>query len=297
MPARPRISVVMLSYNRRSDVLEGLRHLLDDSPPDTELIVVDNGSADGTVAAVQEAHGKRVRVLALAENIGVAAYNRGFFAATGEYVVILDDDSFPAPGTLGRMLAHFAADAQLAVAAFDVRNYHDFDTVRRVDGEAAPAAPARCQLAFNGAGVGIRRDVLTAVGGYPEEFFLYWNEQDLSLRILQAGYAVRFFPDLVAYHKYSPVNRSSERAPFFYTRNLFWLIWKNFPWPRLVRDTVRLLFYVIYYSLEQRTPVYVRAAFHALAGLPLIRGKRRPVGPRIVRDLRLTYKLPFVYFR
>ncbi|MCP5107314.1 MAG: glycosyltransferase family 2 protein, partial [bacterium] len=218
----------------KNDVAEGIRELEAQKQHynSIEIIVVDNGSSDGTPAMIKETF-PGVNLIALQQNIGVAAYNTGFQQAAGQYIVVLDDDSFPETHAIPRMVEEFQRNEKLGVVAFDVRNYYDYKKTNL--NPASPVSPvsekpgtaaaeenqgSRYQMAFNGAGVGIRKKCIDEVGGYPAEFFLYWNEQDLSIRILDAGYQIKWFTDIISLHKYSPGNRESQRAPFYYTRNL-----------------------------------------------------------------------------
>ncbi|MDG0794580.1 glycosyltransferase family 2 protein [Cohnella ginsengisoli] len=211
---RPLVSVVMLAWNRSDDVRESLMRLREQAYQPLEIIVVDNASTDGTPEMVAAAF-PEVSLLRMPENLGIAAYNRGFEKANGEFIVIIDDDSFPAKHAIGRMVDKFEANQQLAVVAFDVRNYASFDPTR--DDElpsVATASSGDYLMSFNGAGAGVRKSVFEQAGYYPAEFFLYNNELDTAIRIHDAGYEIAFFADVVAYHKFSPVNRSSWRAPF-----------------------------------------------------------------------------------
>lgn len=292
------VSIVMLSFNRQSDVAEGVTQLLKQDYPAIEIIVVDNGSTDGTAQMVREQF-PAVHLLALPDNIGVAAYNIGFKEAQGQYIVILDDDSFPGPHAISRMVQEFLSNPTLGIVAFDVRNYYDYEKCTQSqesqNNKIGETNASQYQLAFNGAGAGIRKKCLEEVGGYPEEFFLYWNEQDLAIRILNAGYQIQWFTDIVSYHKYSPANRQSQRAPFFYTRNLYWLIWKYFPLHRIITDSCQLFYYSLYYSLEQKTIIYLKATLSALFHIGKIR--RQPAKKEIFTNLRLTYRLPFIYYK
>jgi GT2 family glycosyltransferase len=288
------VSVVMLSYNRRQDVSEGIHQLLLQSYQPLEIIVVDNGSHDGTAEMLQTEF-PTVQCLALPQNIGVAAYNSGFKAATGEYIIILDDDSFPEKTAISRMVERFAENPQVGIVAFDVRNYSEFTAGLSISKKKKTSSSFRYQMAFNGAGVGIRKAIIDQVGGYPEEYFLYWNEQDLAIRVLNAGYQLITDTDIISFHKYSPTNRQSLRAPFYYTRNLFWLIWKYYPAGKMTIDTLRMMYYCFYYSLEQKNWVYVKAFFQAVWNIRSI--KRFPIKPIIIKKLRLTYKLAFIYFQ
>jgi GT2 family glycosyltransferase len=288
-----RVSVVILSYNRKSDLSESILEIQKSDFKEFEIIVVDNGSKDGTVQMLREDF-PEVRLIALADNIGVAGYNRGFRAALGEYILILDDDSFPIDNALNRICEEFDRSADIGIIALNVRNYYDFDQeLEKTEGDNLLKFEGKTQLAFNGAGAAFRKVVFDEVGGYAEEFFLYWNEQDLALRVLDAGYKILWFIDIISLHKYSPVNRKSYRAPFFYTRNLYWLIWKHFYFSKCFKDTFKLIYLTLYHSFEQKTFIYLKAFFKALLGLGKI--KRRPVRREIADNLRLTYKIPFIY--
>ncbi|MDK2810643.1 MAG: hypothetical protein PWR27_1352, partial [Petroclostridium sp.] len=213
--------------------------------------------------------------------------------------VILDDDSFPAEDAIEKMVERFEKDPMLGIVAFDVRNYFSYDETNKKENisKDTSAATDKYFMAFNGAGAGVRKEIMEKVGYYPEEFFLYWNEQDLSFRVLDAGYKIEFFSDIVSYHKYSPVNRVSWRAPFFYTRNAFWLLWKNYPMSMLVPLTFRLIYQVFYYSLEQATTIYLKALWSAVKDIKMIKGKRKPVHMHIAKNLRIPFEVSFTFYR
>ena len=299
----PKVSIVTICWNRKADICESLRRIREIDYPNLEVIVVDNASTDGTPEMI-EAEFPEVKLIKMFKNIGIEAYNIGFKNAKGEYIVILDDDSFPAKDAVTKMVAKFSSDAQLGVVAFDVRNFYNYDEVKKREAHAADATQQETAavaenylMAFNGAGAGVRRDLFERVGFYPEEFFLYWNEQDTAFRILDQGYQVQFFSDVVAYHKYSPKNRSSWRAPFYYTRNSFWLIWKNYPLPMALKLTIRQIYYCLYYTLEQRTVIYLKGMTAAFAGLNRLKERRKPVAKDIARNLRIPFNSPFTFFR
>ncbi|MZP29446.1 glycosyltransferase [Heliobacterium undosum] len=304
------VSVVILNWNRRDDLREGLTRLREQPYRPIEVIVVDNGSSDDSVAMVQ-ADFPEVKIIEIGANIGVEAYNHGFRQARGDYVVILDDDSFPAHDAIARMVERFREDPRLGVVAFDVRSYVQFEEwlrrremtgeIRSAGTEQATgqqkAAEPEYYMSFNGAGAGVRRSVMEKAGYYPGEFFLYMNEMDMAFRIWDAGYRIRFFPDIISYHKASPTNRQSWRAPFFYTRNLFWLVWKNQPLLPAWLLTLRLFYYCVYFSLEQQTGIYLKAAWAAVVQLPMILRLRKPVRDEVARKLRVPYRVNFTFYR
>lgn len=289
----PLISVVLLCWNRRDDVEDTLAQLRRIRYANFEVIVVDNASEDGTAEMVAESY-PEVRLFRMAENLGIAGYNAGFEVARGEYLVVLDDDSYPAPDALGRMVERFLADPSIGVVAFDVRNAAAYRWGRAA---SHPVSTPAYMMSFNGAGFGIRRELFERIGWYPAEFFLYWNEQDCAYRVLDAGYRIESCSDIVALHKFSPRNRASERAPFYYTRNAFWLVWKNYPLDLALWVTVALVYRCCYHSLEQRTSVYLRAMWAAYRDSGQLVGKRRPVSRAIVRGARVAFENTFAQFR
>lgn len=262
---------------------------------DMETIVVDNGSTDGSPKKIK-AQFPWVRLIEAGENLGVEAYNLGFDAAEGEFILILDDDSYPAKESIVRMIEKFSENPRLGVCAFDVRNAYDYDQVAD-DYDSSTQVGSSYSTGFNGAGAGVRKEVFKKVGFYPGEFFLYMNEADCSLRIRDLGYEIRFFPDLIAYHKMAAKNRESWRAPFYYTRNSFWLVWKNYPTARAFKDTLSLVYLCFYHCMEQRTIIYLKAMLSAFWNLRQLSDKRHPVKTQVAEEMRIPLRLCFTFYR
>jgi hypothetical protein len=296
--SKPLVSIVTLCWNRKKDILESLQGIQKIDYENLEVIVVDNASTDGTVEAINQQF-PEVQVIQMYKNIGIEAYNIGFKNAKGEYIVILDDDSFPQAKAVGRMVERFENDPSLGVVAFDVRNYFKYDKVSdaSVEEKTQNAEATDYYMSFNGAGAGIRRELFEKIGFYPEEFFLYWNEQDVAFRVWNQGYKVVFFGDIVSYHKASPQNRISWRAPFYYTRNAFYLVWKNYPAKFLWKKTIYLIYKSIYSAMEQHSLVYIKAMFAAIFGLKSIYGKREAVRIDVAEKLRVPLDTAFTFFR
>ncbi|HEX8342301.1 MAG TPA: glycosyltransferase [Tepidisphaeraceae bacterium] len=181
-----------------------------------DIHVVDNASTDGTQRRVREAF-PDVRLIPLRQNRGAVAKNLALEGALGQYVVFLDDDSYPEPGSVGRMIEHFDADAKLGAATF---------TITLPDGRRECSA---YQDVFIGCGVGFRRRVLRMLGGLPDDFFMQAEEYDLSLRLLDAGWRVRTFDDLHVTHLKTPRARANARTMRMDVRNNLHLTLRHFP--------------------------------------------------------------------
>ena len=218
LPAQPRVSFVLPTFNRRHVLLHSIEQihrcgLLRD---EFEVLVVDNASTDGTADAVRERFAS-VRLLRQASNRGACAKNAALAVARGEFVVFLDDDSYPEPGSLRRMIDHFERDPYLGAAVF---------TITLPDGSRECSAYPNVCI---GCGTGFRRQALGQVGGLPEDFFMQAEEYDVSLRLLDAGWRVEPFDDLHVTHLKTPASRFPGRIARLDARNNTLLAMRYFP--------------------------------------------------------------------
>jgi len=211
------ISALLVSYNTR-DLLAGtLGRLLALPDPPAEVVVADNGSTDGTIELVASRF-PGVRVLPLGENLGFgAANNRAAAAARGEKLLLLNSDAWPLPGALTRLAAALDRDPRLALAAPHLRypdgqaQFH-WAPATGVMGEALQKLrnpleswklihrvrwPGRW---FTAACALVRRTAFEAVGGFDEEFFLYFEDVDLCTRLRARGWRLRSVAGAEAVH-------------------------------------------------------------------------------------------------
>ena len=214
----PRVSFVLASHNR----CEVLAHTLSRiarcglDRDDYEIIVVDNASTDGTP---DEAAEHADLLLRRRRNAGSCAKAFGVDRATGRYVVFLDDDSFPRPGALHRMIPRFEDDPKLGAAGFTV---HLPDGRR--EGSALPGV-------FVGCGVGFRAEALRSVGNLDHTFFMQAEEYDLSFRLVAAGWRVEVFDDLHVEHLKAAEGRCSDRTAYYDVRNNLRVVARYLPSP------------------------------------------------------------------
>ena len=193
----PSVTVVFVVYNRRDELRTSLGKMLAESDyeGDVEVIVVDNASSDGSADMVREEF-PSVRLIVRDENIGASAWNEGFAIAKGEWVLILDDDAYlPADG-LTRALA--AADEHGA-------DQVSFKVISTADPDYVFSDKYRTGLfTFWGCACLIRTEALLRAGGYDPEIFIWANELELTMKLLDMGYCHLHFPDVSALHMKPP---------------------------------------------------------------------------------------------
>jgi GT2 family glycosyltransferase len=212
------VTFLISTHNRGHVLLETLARLNQCGLPASryETIVVDNASDDGAADLVAHWFGD-VKLIRLADNRGPCAKNEGLKIARGQYIVFLDDDSFPQPGAVAQMIRHFEQQPSLGAATF---------AITLPDGtQECSAYPNVCI----GCGTGFRRAALDEVGGLPDDFFMAAEEYDLSLRLLDAGWRVERFVDLHVTHLKTPQARYPERIARLDVRNNLLLVFRYFP--------------------------------------------------------------------
>jgi GT2 family glycosyltransferase len=214
------LSIVVLSYNRKDALAKTLRELAkNDDTRDAELIVVDNASSDGTREMMRRDF-PAVPLIELDENIGVDAFNVGVREATGDAVLILDDDSHPDQGAVSTAMAALRDDASLAAVTLEPVH----PASRESEWAFAPVLDGPDDAwPVMGCGNLVRRRDWLAVGGYERDYFLYRNDTDLAMKLLAAGRGVRFDPSLTVWHDSPAAAAKSTRWFRTATRNWVWL--------------------------------------------------------------------------
>lgn len=263
--------------------------LAQDRAPD-EVVVVDNGSTDGSDAAA-EAHAG-VRVVRLGRNTGFSvAVNRGVEAVRCDWVALVNTDVVLDTDWLRRACAPLEQEpavASVATKMVDLANpgtiYDAGDLLRR-DGACEQRgrfmtddgrfdAPGDAFSACAGAAV-YRRDALLRAGGFDERFFAYLEDVDLGLRLRLAGWRCRYEP-AVARHAGEGSSSELQRAPASWVeRNTLLIVAKHFPARWLPRVAYRQAAWAWHALRGGRLRAHCKGALAAFPALPAMLAERR----------------------
>ena len=264
MTAPPRVSVAILSWNGRHHLeacLEALS-LQHDPGVDWEVLVLDNGSTDGTGAWLRARYPEgrlappagsapaapRLRVLTSPANLGFCAGNNRLVAAASGDVAFLNNDTRPDRGWLAALVRALAgAPADVAAVSGKIVDWTgerlDFGRgVMTFDGHAfqldfrRPLGSARVpvrgeELLFAcGGNMLIRRASFLAAGGFDESYFAYLEDVDLGWRLWSGGERVIFEPDAIVHHRSSATSDllGLYNRGFLFERNAFLTAYKNY---------------------------------------------------------------------
>ncbi|MCC6675881.1 MAG: glycosyltransferase family 2 protein [Phycisphaerales bacterium] len=213
--ADPSLTIASLMENRAEPAAAGPGRI-----DIREVIVVDNASSDGTPGMIRARY-PGVSLLALPENRGVEAFNRGVASAVGDAVLILDDDAWVDGGVLAGALDLLSRRPDLAAVTFEPRHPSD----GRSEWKFAARTPAGGMDRWPVMGCAnlVRREDWMRVGGYERAFFLYRNDVDLALKLLESGRGVHFNPAWTAMHDSPAAARKSRRWFGLATRNWVWM--------------------------------------------------------------------------
>ena len=291
---RPTVSAVIITRNRKQALSSVLDRLLEQ--PVGEILVVDNGSSDGTAEQVR-GFSDPVRLLEPGENLGLGGRNLAAGEAAGDLLLMLDDDCFPLPGSVEALAEAFGANPLLGVAGGFVRDVDsDGNVIRQTElgtfdwwlrAGRKGDAPAQGWPAFSfpeGACM-IRRAAYLEAGGFFAPYFLASSEVDLGARLHANGWEVRYFPQAVFDHMKATSERQSSEVNLYYrVRNHLWYIWLRFPTSVAVRRTIGYLAFDLVESTYRReTRTWARAVRDAWRQRDLVRHDRHPLPRAVLR--------------
>lgn len=277
------VTVVIATMDRRDNVLTTLDQLaaLPERPP---VVLVDNGSTDGTAAAVRRAH-PEVVVVEPGRNLGAAGRTLGVEAARTELVAFSDDDSWWAPGALARAEEHFAAAPRLALLAARILVGPEgrLDPVCREMADSPlppqPDLPGPPVLGFVACGAVVRRSAYLDVGGFSPVVFFLGEETLLAQDLAAGGWGLAYVDDVVAHHHPGTAGDRTGRARL-QARNALVSSWLRRPLPVTLRHTAA-------YARRSGSPVWRGALLDALRRLPAVVPARRVLPADVERQVRL----------
>jgi N-acetylglucosaminyl-diphospho-decaprenol L-rhamnosyltransferase len=291
MRADPRVGVVVLTYNRADTVVQTVARLLalPDSP---EIVVVDNGSTDGTAAKLGDRF-PTVTVVRLDANYGAAGRNIGVQHCERPYIALCDDDTWWRPGGLRHAADLFDAYPSLAVLTGKVL----VGNAERIDPTCLEMArsplqrpvplPGPALLGFLAGASMIRREAFLAVGGFEPRLLLGAEERLLALDLASAGWEMAYVEDVIIHHHPSPQRERSRRRRLI-ARNELWIAWMRRP----VRGALARTGVVMRPALRDREGR--RGLRDAVRGVPWVLRHRRVIPRHVERQLRLLETAPIV---
>jgi GT2 family glycosyltransferase len=220
----PRVAVIVLTWNGRDLTMECLDSLRPSASAAVELVVVDNASSDGSVAAIRERFGEAVTLIENDANVGFARGNNvGIEYALmrgARYILLLNNDTAVAPDLIERLVAPLEADEAVGITTPKILFYTPPDRIWFAGGEVHLARGTARHIGIRetdrgqydverdtgyatGCALMARREVYERVGMLDPTYVAYFEDTDFCMRARQAGWRIRYTPTARVWHKIS----------------------------------------------------------------------------------------------
>ncbi len=269
------ISIIILTCNRPSRCIDSVWHnTLAVQGMQAETIVLNNGSMPVTLPS--RIAGTPCRIMQMPHNIGAAARNEGIQAATGEFILVLDDDAYIDPGLAAQIPLIFRQNPAWGACAFRIRN---------------PQEEEGCLLptVFHGCACAFRKSAINQAGGYPADTLYYGEEYDVAFQLYAAGFRIGLAngPHLVR-HDRDPNGRNPAHIIKLLIRNNTRFVWKYFPTSCLAPAFHDILQRYRLVAIKEKVPEAFRQGLSAVPAA-IMRGTlcRRTLPKNIFADAML----------
>lgn len=288
---------IIVNYNGAQFIGSCIESIYKQEFKDSEIVVVDNGSHDGSVDLIKKKYSD-VKLVELDQNKGfTGGNNAGLKIARGKYIALVNNDVVLDKFWLKHMVEGIETSPDIgfcsskiiisgtdridsigdkfttAFTGTKVGEYEvetKFDKVMDMNGVCAAAAL-------------YKRSMIDHIGFFNEMFFLNHEDTDLNMRAWLAGYKCRFVPEAIAYHD---VNRTigeySGLSVYYFSRNSLWAWLINTPSYFIVRNSIQRFIYELisafyYCMIKMRTKYYIKGKIDALFKLKVVLNRRSHV--------------------
>lgn len=246
-----KVGIILVNYNGAKDTVECLKSLKNIHYSNKYIYIVDNNSNEEDVEYLENSiNYSGVKIIKLKENLGFSGGNnlgiREAMADGCEVIGLLNNDTIVESDFLNRLVSKLFLDRKTGAVVPQIRDYYQRDKVSYGGGEINYLKGSvfieginRYDDSINnterfitfghGCCLFMKVEVVSKVGLLPEEYFLYFEDADYSIRITKIGYKILYCPESIIYHKESAsTKKGSDNFQYYFTRNRFYFIKKNF---------------------------------------------------------------------
>ena len=291
-------SIVIATWNSAAHLSRCLESLRIQTYKNFEIIIVDNGSSDGSVDKIKDNHPElNICIKKLGSNTGFAtANNIGARFSRGKWIALLNADAFPEPGWLENLLKAteqhphaFFASRQIQANAPNLLDgegdaYHISGLAWRRNYGLPLQKKDEIEEIFSpcAAAALYPRQAFLDVGGFDEDYFAYHEDVDLGFRLRLQGFRCYYVPQAIVYHVGSAsTSKKSDFSIYYGHRNLEWTYYKNMPsilfWLFFPVHLLMNIFFIAYLTSGGHGKVIWRAKIDALKGFKKMQRKRKEI--------------------
>lgn len=295
------ISVIIVNWNGKHFLAGCLSALQRQTFQDFETILVDNGSNDGSAEVVRTQF-PEVKLLALPENRGFTGGNiAGYEQARGDLVVLLNNDTeahpdwlaeiqrasraYPKAGSFASKMMYYYERGRIENCGFDLGIAGITLDLGRGELDGPDWNHPRTVFGACGGAAAYRRSMLDDIGFLDRDFFLIYEDVDLSFRAQLQGYECVYIPGAIVYHRYrASIGKAPARQVFFSQRNIEFVYLKNMPSGLILQSVPERLIYelgsALYFNRKGSGSDFLRAKMDVVRCLPRILRQRKGIQKR-----------------
>lgn len=246
-----KVGIILVNYNGAKDTVECLNSLYTVNYKNKKIYVVDNNSSEDDLEYLESfINCSYVKLIKLEENLGFSGGNNiGIKAALAdgcEVIGLLNNDTTVEVDFLNQLVAKLFSDKRIGAVVPQIRDYYNEMVVSYGGGEInylkgsvfieginryedSNNNTERFVTFGHGCCLFLKKEVILKIGLLPEEYFLYFEDADYSIQIVKSGYRIMYCPKSIIYHKESAsTKKGSDNFQYYFTRNRFYFIKKNF---------------------------------------------------------------------
>lgn len=291
---------IIVNYNGKRSIEKCLSAILKQSYRGFHILVIDNNSKDGSIETIKKIKNDSdvdIELIKNKENLGFSkAVNMGIKVTNSEYMALVNNDAILKVDWLEKMINAAREDDKAGIFASKIyfmngllnsvghAVYRGFAVMERGwfekdEGQydLSVYVPGACAAAAF-----YRKELFDDIGLFDEDYFMYNEDVDLSLRALLMGWKIRYVPEAIAYHIHSAsTGFLSDFSVYYNSRNWVWsylknvpspIFWKEFPW-FLLRNFTSL----VYFCAKGKTKAILKSKIDALRGLRTTLNKRKKI--------------------
>jgi GT2 family glycosyltransferase len=244
----PKVSIIILNWNGKEDTIECLESLKHLTYPNYEIMLVDNGSKDGSLECFRERY-PDIEILENENNLGFAEGNnvgiKKLLSRDEDYIMLLNNDTIVEPSFLDELTKVIESDPTIGIVGPKVYYYDEPNKIQTAGIRVSFWRGTATHLKRNeidtvddsrikevdsicGCALFARSEVFSKIGYLKKDYFAYWEETDWCVRAHRVGYKIVYVPSAKIWHKEG--STSKKRSGFYefqMTRNMFWFMKQN----------------------------------------------------------------------
>ena len=260
----PKVSIIISSFNRVNELKETVKRTLETNYFNYELIIVDSSSTDGSREYIESLDQNKIKIIFIPNNGSAYAHNKGMEAASGKYIILIDDDCYLHPDVIYHTVKIFEKNSKLAAIGYGLVNPNSTNTINLYKNNLEKINEKNFDNSYEvivlSSAAGLRNSAVKKVNYM--EYLMNWStrgeDKELMVNLIKHEYNTCIIPELLAFHKVAPSHRPPMQLTYNGINSVIFILFKHFPLILIFKNITKL-FYLSIYNLffQNRFHIYM----------------------------------------